>query len=103
MKTQSSDRPLSLTEYIIFTGFSDSLNLLASQKTVLCADEGEPIESVVGAGAGVKLRGPTHRAGNHFPGELWINVLGVGRASLENSLIVSDYYLLDFSSIFISL
>lgn len=59
----------------------------ASQKAVLVADKGEPIEGVVGAGAAVELRGSTHRVRNHFSGELWINMLSVSWASLEDDTI----------------
>lgn len=57
-----------------------------SQEAVLSGHEGEPIESIAGAGAsagtGGELWGPTHRAGNHFSGELWIDVLDVSWTSL---------------------
>lgn len=53
-----------------------------SQEAVLGGHEGEPIEGVAGAGTGSELWGPTHRAGNHFSGELWIDVLGVSWTSL---------------------
>lgn len=59
----------------------------ASQKAVLIGDKGEPIEGIVGAGAGVELRGPTHRVSNHFSGELWINMLSVSWASLKDETI----------------
>lgn len=57
----------------------------ASQKAVLIGDKGEPVEGVVGAGAGVELRGPTHRARNYFSGELGVDMLSVSRASLEDN------------------
>lgn len=59
----------------------------ASQKAVLIADKGEPIEGIVGAGAGAELRGPTHRVRNHFSGELWINMLSVSWAFLKDETI----------------
>lgn len=59
----------------------------ASQKAVVVAHEGEPIEGIGGAGAGVELRGPTHRVRNHFFGELWVNMLSVSWASLKDKTI----------------
>lgn len=53
-----------------------------SQEAVLGGHEGEAIEGVAGAGTGSELWGPTHRAGNQFSGELWIDVLGVSWTSL---------------------
>ena len=54
-----------------------------SQEAVLVGDEGEAVEGVVGAGAGVELGGPAHRAGDHLSGELGVDVLGVCRSFLE--------------------
>lgn len=54
-----------------------------SQKALLIGYIGEPIEGIAGTGAGIELRGPTHRVGNDFPGELWINMLSVSWASLK--------------------
>lgn len=59
----------------------------ASQEAVLIANEGEPVEGIVGTGAGVKLWGPTHRARNHLSGELWINVLCISWAFLKDKTI----------------
>lgn len=58
----------------------------ASQKAVVIAHKGEPIEGIGGAGAG-ELRGPTHRVRNHFFGELWVNMLSVSWASLKDKTI----------------
>lgn len=60
-----------------------------SQEAVLAANKGEPIEGIVGAGAGIELRCPTHRVRNHFSGELWINMLSVSWAFLKNSMTMS--------------
>ena len=56
-----------------------------SQEAVLVGDEGEAVEGVAGAGAGVELGGPAHGAGDHLSGELGVDVLGVRRAFLEGS------------------
>lgn len=65
----------------------------ASQKAVICADKRESIEGVAGASAGVEFRGPTHRARNHFSGELWINMLSVSWAFLtDETIYVSEDY-----------
>lgn len=53
-----------------------------SQEAVLGGHEGEPIEGVAGTSTGGELWSPTHRAGNHFSGKLWIDVLGVRWTSL---------------------
>ena len=58
-----------------------------SQEAVLVGDEGEAVEGVVGAGAGVELGGPAHRARDHLAGELGVDVLGVRRAFLEGSRV----------------
>lgn len=51
--------------------------MATSQEAVLLGDEGEAVEGVAGAGAGVELGGPTDRAGNHLFGELRVNMLCV--------------------------
>ena len=56
-----------------------------SQEAVLVGDEGEAVEGVAGAGAGVELGRPAHGAGDHLSGELGVDVLGVRRAFLEGS------------------
>lgn len=53
-----------------------------SQEAVLGGHEGKPVEGTAGAGAGRELWGLTHRGGNHFSGELRIDVLGVSWTSL---------------------
>lgn len=55
-----------------------------SQKALLIGYIGEPIEGIAGTGASIELRGPTHRVGNYFPGELGINMLSVSWASLKD-------------------
>lgn len=55
-----------------------------SQKAVLTGDKGEPIKGIIGAGACIKLWGPTHRVRNHFSGELRVNMLCVSRTFLKD-------------------
>lgn len=54
-----------------------------SQKAVVAANKREAVESVAGAGAGSELWGSAHRAGNHFSGKLWVNMLHVSWAPLK--------------------
>lgn len=55
-----------------------------SEEAVLTGNVGETAESVGAAGGqtGTQLRSSAHRVGHHLPGELWIDVLKVSRASL---------------------
>lgn len=57
--------------------------MAASQEAVLVGDEGEAVEGVAGAGAGVELGGPADRAGNHLSGELGVNMLRICWPFLE--------------------
>lgn len=56
-----------------------------SQEAVFAGHIGEAVEGVVGAGAGAELGCAAHRARNHLPGELWVDVLGVCWASLQKA------------------
>lgn len=70
---------------ISFTlAWDNSQGLGASQKAIFRSNKGETIEGVAGAAAGGEVWGLTDWVGNHFPGELGINVLCVCRASLKN-------------------
>lgn len=62
---------------------SPSTSEFLLQKAVLTGHVGEAVEGVAGTRAGVKFRRPAHRIRNHFPGELWVDMLSVGRAPLN--------------------
>ena len=76
-------------QYVRSSCFPGDLNPDVSQEAVVSADKGEAGEGVVAAGAGAELRRPTHRAGNHLSGELWVNVLSVSWTSLKHEVIRS--------------
>lgn len=69
--------------FIVLQLKKSRISSVISQKAVVSGNKGEPVEGVVGAVAGVELRGAAHRVGDQFSGELWINMLSVGWAFLN--------------------